>query len=181
MPHVKVTTSDKAVVELPPDQVKMFGMINTMLDALGAESSGEEGDSIPIDVNKVEAEILQLILRWTEYHANDPESSDDEDEDEPDRRVDDIPQWDMDFIKQQIRADGSPHGDFSKLFQLMQAANYLEIPLLLTFCCKYVASVMRNLSVEEARAQFHVKNDYAAHEEAALKEENKWAEEPAES
>lgn len=180
---VKVTTKDKEELGIPVNQVKMFRMIDTMMKALpepdeetGGTGGEEEATTIPIST--VSTDVLRLILKWTEYHENDPESSDDE-EDEQDRRVDDIPQWDTDFIKQLVKEDGAPGGDLSKLYELMQACNFLDVRLLLTFCCKFVAARMKDLTVEQARAQFHMENDYTPEEEAQLKLDNAWAEKEA--
>ena len=170
--HVKVTTQQKEVVDIPANQVKLFRMIDDMLAAL-PEDGDEERSAIPLE--KVSTDVLRLILKWTEYHADDPESSDDEEEDE-DKRCDDIPQWDEKFIKDLVKEDGAPGGDLSKLYELMQACNYLDVRLLLTFCCKFVAYRLKDLNVEQAREHFHIVNDYSPDEEAQMKLDNAWAE-----
>ena len=163
-------------MEIPLTQVKMFGMISTMLEALRLDTgSAGEGSSDPIPLANVSREVLQRILQWTEYHADEPDTSDDEDDFE--RRVDDVPQWDVDFIKQLVREDGTPGGDLSQLYELMTACNYLDVWLLLTFCCKFIARRLRHLTVEEARQHFRITNDYTPEEEERLRQENAWAEE----
>ena len=63
------------------------------------------------------------------------------------------------------------------LFDIILAANYLDIKQLLDLACAKVASLIKNKSIQEIRKFFSIANDFTPEEEAQIMEENKWAEE----
>ena len=65
----------------------------------------------------------------------------------------------------------------AELFELMLAANFLDIKSLLDLCSAKLASWITSYSVEEIREFFGIENDYTPEEEAKIKEENMWAQE----
>ena len=67
--------------------------------------------------------------------------------------------------------------DQEALFDLILAANYLDIKPLLDLSCAKVASLIKNKSIQEIRRFFSIENDFTPEEEAQIMEENKWAEE----
>lgn len=62
------------------------------------------------------------------------------------------------------------------LFELILAANYLDIKLLLDLTCAKVASLMKGKNPEEIRRTFNIENDFTPEEEQQVREENRWAE-----
>lgn len=62
------------------------------------------------------------------------------------------------------------------LFELILAANYMDIKPLLDLTCATVASLIKGKSPEEIRKQFNIVNDFTPEEEAQVREENKWCE-----
>ena len=63
------------------------------------------------------------------------------------------------------------------MFELILAANYLNINPLLELSCAKVASLIKNKTIPEIRKFFSIENDFTPEEEAQIMEENKWAEE----
>ena len=62
------------------------------------------------------------------------------------------------------------------LFELLLAANYLDIgPLLELSSCK-IASKIKDWSIDKIRDFFGIENDFTPEEYAQILEENKWAE-----
>ena len=53
------------------------------------------------------------------------------------------------------------------MFELILAANYLDIKMLLDLSCAKVASMIKGKSPEEIRKTFNIKNDFTPEEEAA--------------
>lgn len=63
------------------------------------------------------------------------------------------------------------------LFELILAANYMDIKPLLDLTCATVASMIKGKSPEDIRKTFNIVNDFTPEEEAQVREENKWCEE----
>ncbi|KAF3944380.1 hypothetical protein CMV_029151 [Castanea mollissima] len=79
--------------------------------------------------------------------------------------TDPLAEWDTEFVKV----------DQNTLFDLILAANYLNIKGLLDLTCKTVADMMKGKTPQEIRETFHIKNDYTPEEEAEVRRENQWA------
>merc|ERR1712063_118571 len=90
-----------------------------------------------------------------------------EDDDNKEKRTDDISSWDADFLKV----------DQGTLFELILAANYLDIKGLLDVTCKTVANMIKGKTPEEIRKTFNIKNDFTPAEEEQVRKENEWCEE----
>ncbi|VAH56938.1 unnamed protein product [Triticum turgidum subsp. durum] len=78
----------------------------------------------------------------------------------------DLDRFDTDFVS---------GVDQDTLFDLLLAANYLEVQGLLDLACKTVADQMRGKTVEGMRAHFNIVNDYTKEEEAEVRSEQAWA------
>ena len=65
--------------------------------------------------------------------------------------------------------------DNSTLYELILAANYLDIRGLLDVACKTVANMIKGKSPEEIRKTFNIENDFTAEEEEQLRKENEWS------
>lgn len=63
------------------------------------------------------------------------------------------------------------------LFELILAANYLDIRGLLDVSCKTVANMIKGKSPEEIREIFNIENDFTKEELEQVRKENEWCEE----
>ncbi|KAI4970628.1 hypothetical protein ZWY2020_001542 [Hordeum vulgare] len=77
----------------------------------------------------------------------------------------DLKIWDAEFMKV----------DQVTLFDLIQAARYLNIKELLDLTCQTVADMISGKTPEEIRNLFNIKNDYLPEEEEKIRRENQWA------
>ncbi|ETO11964.1 glycoprotein FP21 precursor [Reticulomyxa filosa] len=77
-----------------------------------------------------------------------------------------VPEWDANFVEV----------DQETLFELILAANYMDIKPLLDLTCAKVASMLKGKTPEQIRKQFNIANDFTPEEEEAVRAENKWAE-----
>jgi len=65
--------------------------------------------------------------------------------------------------------------DQSTLFELILAANYLNIKPLLDLTCLTVANMIKGKTPEEIRKTFNIPNDFTPEEEEKVRRENQWA------
>ncbi|RCN37857.1 Skp1 family, dimerization domain protein [Ancylostoma caninum] len=113
--------------------------------------------------------MLAQVVTWCDKHKSIPERVETSDCDvAPERSADqEIEKWDEEYFKV----------DHGMLFDIIMAANYLDIPGLLDSSCKVVAAMMRGKTPEEIRVMFNITNDFTPEEEENIRKENAWCEE----
>merc|ERR1712126_28640 len=126
MPTIKLQSSDGEVFPVDVEIAKQSVTIKTMLEDLGMDEEDEEVVPLP----NVNAAILKKVIQWATYHKDDQNKE---------KRTDDISSWDADFLKV----------DQGTLFELILAANYLDIKGLLDVTCKTVANMIKGKTPEE--------------------------------
>ncbi|KAF8463610.1 E3 ubiquitin ligase complex SCF subunit sconC [Kalaharituber pfeilii] len=119
----------------------------------------------PIPIPNVNGAVLTKVLEWCEHHKNDPAPAAD-DETDSRKKSTDIEEWDQKFMQV----------DQEMLFEIILAANYLDIKPLLDVGCKTVANMIKGKSPEEIRKTFNIQNDFTPEEEDQIRRENEWAE-----
>lgn len=58
------------------------------------------------------------------------------------------------------------------MFELIAAANYLDIADLMDAACNIVAEMMRNKTAEEIRLTFNIENDFTPEQQSQIDQEN---------
>jgi S-phase kinase-associated protein 1 len=119
---------------------------------------------VPIPLHNVTAKILAKVLAYCTYHDEHPVPKTEE---KDDKKSGDIIPWDKEFCTV----------DKDTLFELILAANFLDIKPLLDVTCKTVANMIKGKSPEEIRKTFNIKNDFTPEEEEKVRKENEWCEE----
>ncbi|BGP38685.1 hypothetical protein JCM10449v2_002620 [Rhodotorula kratochvilovae] len=162
---VKLSTSDGEEFEVERDVANRSVLIKNMLEGTPRplHHVGESDQAIPLP--NVSANVLKKVLEWCEHHKKDPEPIA-EDLDDNRRKTTEISDWDAKFIQV----------DQEMLFEIILAANYLDIKPLLDVGCKTVANMIKGKQPEEIRKLFNIVNDFTPEEEAQIKKENEWAE-----
>uniref|UniRef100_A0A5S6QRG3 Skp1-related protein n=1 Tax=Trichuris muris TaxID=70415 RepID=A0A5S6QRG3_TRIMR len=155
---LRVVSSDGETFEVDSECLKMSNTIRTMLEDLCIDENQAELEPIPL--MNVNAVILKKVIQWCAYHYDDPPMMNDDECKE--RRSDDISAWDAEFLKV----------DQGTLFELILAANYLDIKGLLEVACKTVANMIKGKTPEEIRRTFNIKNDFTPQEEEQIRKEN---------
>lgn len=161
MTKIKLSSSDGETIEVERDVIAASSTIKNMMDQIEVGSEDDE----PIPVQNVSGSILRRVIQYAQYHRND--KNDNTDDDQKEKRSDDICAWDVDFLKV----------DQGTLFELLLAANYLGIEGLLDAACKTVALQIKGKAPDEIRKTFNIQNDFTAEEEAEVRMENQWVEE----
>ncbi|PIA43012.1 hypothetical protein AQUCO_02000456v1 [Aquilegia coerulea] len=109
-----------------------------------------------IPLPNVTSKILALVIVYCKKHAEGEGQS---------TEVEELKTWDADFVKV----------DQATLFELILAANYLNIKSLLDLTCQTVADMIKGETPEEIRKIFNIKNDFTPEEEEEVRRENQWA------
>ncbi|CAD8047432.1 unnamed protein product [Paramecium primaurelia] len=156
---VKLSTQDGVIIEVDKEVACKSHLINTIIDDTGSE------EEIPLP--NVKSSILKKVIQYCELHRNDtpPEIE------KPLRSnnlSDCVEQKDAEFID---------IPNLEELFDIILAANYLDIKSLLDLSCAKVATYIKGKTPEEIRKTFNIQNDLTQEEEQQIREENKWAEE----
>ncbi|KAK6039143.1 Skp1 family, dimerization domain protein [Cooperia oncophora] len=155
---IKIVTKDKCVFHVPRDVIHMSKTIKTMISDLGVDSSD------PIPICNVYGIIMKKVLDWCQYHKDDPPFVEDENK----TKTTEISDWDRQFF----------NVDQGTVFELILAANYLDIRGLLDVACRTVANMINGKTPEEIRRTFNIKNDFTPEEEARIRKENAWRYQP---
>jgi len=158
---VKLQPSDdpNASIEVAIEVAHMSQTIKNMLEDLGGTAP-----EVPIPLHNVTTKVLNKVVEYCNYHVENPVKADEKRED---KRTDDIIPWDKNFCSV----------DQATLFELILAANYLDIKPLLDLTCKTVANMIKGKTPEEIRKTFNIKNDFTPEEEEKVRKENEWCEE----
>lgn len=124
---------------------------------------GAEAEEVPVP--NVTSTVLKKVLEYCEHHKDDPAEPADDSEIRA-KKSTEIGEWDLKFLQV----------DQEMLFEIILAANYLDIKPLLEVGCKSVANMIKGKSPEEIRKQFNIENDFSPEEEEQIRRENEWAE-----
>jgi S-phase kinase-associated protein 1 len=113
----------------------------------------DTGVDQPIPLPNVKSSVLSQVIQYCTEHVEGKEL------DEHGKRKktdDDIQKFDEDFVK---------NLDQSSLFELILAANYLNMKDLLDLTCSTVAKMIKGKTPQEIRDTFGIQNDFTPEEE----------------
>ncbi|CAN9384295.1 unnamed protein product [Alternaria sp. RS040] len=157
---ISITTSDGVEMKVERPVAERSILIKNLLEDLGGES--EETLTNKSQVNEA---VMKKVVEWCGHHKNDPPATQDDDSDSR-KKSTDIDEWDQKFMQV----------DQEMLFEIILAANYLDIKALLDVGCKTVANMIKGKSPDEIRKTFNIQNDFTPEEEEQIRRENEWAE-----
>jgi len=143
------------------DDLRKATVIKMMLDDLkiGQDPSVEVDEDV-IPLPNLTEECMEKLLEWCKKHKDEPDPPESDDF----NFKDEIDEWDLQFLKM----------DDGTLFDLILAANYLDIKGLLDITTTYVARLITELKTpEEIRKRFNIKNDLTPEDLEQIKEESK--------
>lgn len=68
-----------------------------MLEDLGIDEANSEEEVVPLP--NVNSAILRKVIQFCTYHKDDPVPSSSDEDENKEKRTDDITSWDADFLK----------------------------------------------------------------------------------
>jgi S-phase kinase-associated protein 1 len=130
------------------------------------EEENEENAPMEVPLPNVKSEVLVKVIEFCEHYIAEP-MTEIEKPLKSNNMAEVVQSWYAEFVNvEQVM-----------LFELILAANYMDIKPLLDLTCATVASMIKGKTPDDIRATFNIKNDFTPEEEAQVREENKWCEE----
>lgn len=161
MSNIEVTlvSADGKSMQVNVEAVKISQTIKHLIDDAGTENA--------IPLPNVSGLALEKIVEYMNYYANSKPVEEKSENENESKRTDDISEWDKNFcaVTQQF------------LFELLLAANYLDIKSLLDLICKIVANMIKGKTPAEIRKTFNIEREFTPEEIEEVKKENMWSEE----
>uniref|UniRef100_A0A0D9X1Q1 SKP1-like protein n=1 Tax=Leersia perrieri TaxID=77586 RepID=A0A0D9X1Q1_9ORYZ len=149
---IRLRSNDGELVEVAEASARQSKLIEEMID------SGNADPSIPLP--NVDSKTLAMVIQYCDKHAAAAAAADT-------TEAKDLKAWDDGFVH---KLDMS-----GPLFDVIAAADYLNMDGLLDLACKRVADEIKDKTPEEIREAFNIVNDLSEEEEEAIRLEHAWA------
>ena len=150
-----LVSSDGEKVEISSKAVKLSILVKGIID--------DYPDDAEVPLNNVKSNILKKIKEFLDHYEN-LETKEIERPLPSQNFKECVPEWDYKYIDV----------DIDLIFELILAANYMDIKPLLELASAKVASIIKGKNTEEIRKTFNITNDFTPEEEQQILEENKW-------
>jgi S-phase kinase-associated protein 1 len=164
---VKIITSDDVEFVVSVESLKTSTTLRNLMDDL-ADANEDLATTIPLP--NLDSAVFAHMVVWMDRLAakarTDGKSESEAAESEASDKMAKLPEWEETYFKKL---------NLQVVFDIMLAANYLDVNYVLTCCAKYVASLITGKTPEQIRKTFNIKNDFTPDEEAQVLKENEWA------
>ncbi|KAL6209843.1 hypothetical protein ACLB2K_020782 [Fragaria x ananassa] len=158
-----MSTENKKMLTLKSEDGEVFEIEETVAVQSQTIKHMVEDDCADnaIPLPNVKGPILARVIEYLKKHVADAEDNKESKKED----VVSLKEFDDEFLKV----------DQSVLFDLILAANYLNIKELLDLTCQAVADMIKGKTPEQIRKTFNIKNDFTPEEEEEVRRENQWA------
>ena len=160
-PTIHLVSQEGEKFKVSLDIAKMSELVKTMFDT---DQPEDEIQEMPLP--NVKSSILSKVIEFLTHYKGEP-MTEIEKPLKSSIMNEVVQEWYADFINVEQET----------LFELILAANFMDILPLLELSCATVASMVKGKTPEEIRQHFSIVNDFTEAEEARVREENKWCEE----
>jgi len=147
---ITLKSSDNETFEVPEAVALESQTIKHMIE----DDCTDNGIPVPNVTGTILAKVIEYCKKHVDAASSDEKPSED-----------DLKNWDAEFVKV----------DKPTLFDLILAANYLNIENLLDLTCQTVADMIKGKTPEEIRKTLNIVNDFTPEEEEEIRRENQWA------
>ncbi|KAK1942856.1 E3 ubiquitin ligase complex SCF subunit sconC [Phytophthora citrophthora] len=159
---VKLVSMDGEAFEVETSVAVLSELVKTLV-----ADDQEEGDEIQeIPLPNVKGHVLAKVVEFCRHHKDAPMTE----IQKPLKSAnlsECVDPWDAQFVGLE---------DQELLFELILAANYMDIKSLLDLSCAKVATMIKGKTPEEIRATFGITEEFTEEEQQRILEENKWIE-----
>jgi S-phase kinase-associated protein 1 len=158
---VKLVSMDGEAFEVEAKVAVMSQLVQTLV---ADEQEGDEVQEIPLP--NVKAPVLAKVVEFCQHHKDAP-MAEIQKPLKSNVLSDCVDEWDANFVDV---------AEQELLFELILAANYMDIKSLLDLSCAKVATMIKGKTPEEIRATFGITEEFTEEEQQRILEENKWVE-----
>ncbi|KAI1732716.1 hemolysin-III related domain-containing protein [Ditylenchus destructor] len=155
----QLVSKDGQKFEVDLDVIRQSTTLNNMFNELGMDGFNADDVNDPIPLPNINGAMLKKIVEWCIYHKDDPPLTE---ERECEMRSKPIPHWDAQFLKL----------DQNAFFELVIAANYLDVPSLSHALNRAIRDMIYDKSADEIRVMFNIRNDFGLEEDISESAEN---------
>ncbi|KAH8029695.1 hypothetical protein HPB51_002717 [Rhipicephalus microplus] len=156
---MKLQSSEGHIFEVDLQTAMVSGTLRTMM-----EDSANSEEVVTPRVKVARDSVIQrtVLSQWSTYHKNDWFLLAEDDPAIGARQP--LSSWDSEFF----------NVDQATLFEIIMAADYLDIKGLMNSACRTVANMIRAKTTEEMRKRLCMRNNFTPSEEEMVKRETKW-------
>ena len=167
-PHQQIS-KEGDLFEVPISVAKMSALVETTIDDEDDDDDDENGGGgAEIPLPNVKGAVLAKVIEYCTHYTNVEEMAAISTPLKSSKIEEVVQQWYADYVKvEQVM-----------LFELVTAANFMDIKPLLDLTCFAVSVLIKGKSAEEIRKIFNISSDFTPEDEAQVREENKWCEKP---
>ncbi|CAD5209142.1 unnamed protein product [Bursaphelenchus okinawaensis] len=159
MSNIVLQSNDDRTFNVDYAILRQSGMLSEMFKSLRFDES--QGPEDPIPVPNVDGATLKKVIEFCDHHRDEPILEDPDSIEPHTFKLDD---WQKEFM----------NVDDETLFNIIMAANYLDIRLLLEVGCKTVADKIKGKTPAELRVMFGVEGEFTPEDEEAVRKEMGW-------
>ncbi|OLY80245.1 E3 ubiquitin ligase complex SCF subunit sconC [Smittium mucronatum] len=168
---VTLITKEKCIVKVKRNVIEKSKLIKVLLSELGHQ---EQGVPLPNVSLPILTKIIEYCQHYQDVEQNDIQLEEHQRFESPSRNPHVLikpkglepNEFDLEYIRV----------DQSTLYELIMAANYLDIKPLLDLACYSVAKMFSEKSPQEIRDTFGLSNNLDLNQEAELSKRNCWLE-----
>jgi len=154
---------DNTTHSMPLAQARMSGTIANMLDDI----DDEDGDMV-IPIPKMKGATMMKVIAFCAHNPDAPLNPTEEQQLE--MRTKPLEGWHLEFVNVPL----------AELFEMILAANFLDLKPMLDITCKAVAEMIKGKTPDEIKKVFGVEGEFTADEKAQVLRDNPWLAEEGE-
>jgi len=129
----------------------------------------DENDEVPdVPLPNIKTNTLQKVIEYCKYYITEEAMTPIITPLKSDKMEDLVQKWYAEFVEV----------DQATLFELVYAANFMDVKPLLDLTCLAVSIFIKGKSAKDIRNIFGISENFSPDEEAQLRQENQWCDQP---